>query len=191
MKEALSTANPQQEISFITDGNPSYQAALHFLNQSGDYSLDLKRVIGLQNLDKESEEYRHFKQIVERLNRTYKYHIRAANGFKCKNGAVALTTLIVTHYNFLRPHHTLKYNTPVPLDFLQGIDTLQGRWTKIINTSLSLMPCRNPPKFTLAAKGDFISIAFNVQPYPFFPFRVIPYIYEFAFHTITYDALTL
>lgn len=138
MKEALSTADSQQKISFIADGNPSYQAALHFLNQSGDYSLDLKRVIGLQNLDKESEEYRHFKQIVERLNRTYRYHIRAANGFKCKNGAVALTTLIVTHYNFLRPHHTLKYKTPVPLDFLQGIDTLQGRWTKIINTSLSL-----------------------------------------------------
>ena len=49
---------------------------------------------------------------MERLNRTYKYHIRPAHGFNCDNGAVALTTLFVTHYNFLRPHFAHGGKTP-------------------------------------------------------------------------------
>jgi len=40
-----------------------------------------QKVIGLQNLDEESKLNRHFKQIIERFNRTYKYHVRADSGF--------------------------------------------------------------------------------------------------------------
>jgi transposase InsO family protein len=90
-------------------------------------------VIGLQNLDAESEEYRSFKQLVERLNRTYKYHVRPAAGFNSKNGAVSLTTLFVTHYNFLRPHMSLRYQPPVPLQELKALPTIQARWTKILS----------------------------------------------------------
>lgn len=86
----------------------------------------------------ESEEFRPFKQIIERLNRTYKFHTGATCGFKNKNGAVALTTLFVTYYNFLRPHSALGYSVPIPLENLKGIDTLQGKWAEVLQTSFSL-----------------------------------------------------
>jgi transposase InsO family protein len=84
-------------------------------------------VVGLQNLDKESEEFRPFKELMERLNRTYKFHTRVVGGFNSVNGAVALTTLFVIYYNFLRPHTSLNYSVPIPLEPLKGTDTLQGK----------------------------------------------------------------
>ena len=72
------------------------------------------------------------KEHIERLNRTYKFHTRAACGFNSVNGAIALTTLFVTYYNFLRPHISLNYSVPIPLEPLKGITTLQGKWAKII-----------------------------------------------------------
>ena len=97
--ETLRTYNNQRPLTFVSDENPAYPAAIHFLNaDSQGKPIDHKKVLGLQNLDEESEQYRPFKQIVERLNRTYKYHTRSAQGFKCKNGTLALTTLFVTHY---------------------------------------------------------------------------------------------
>ncbi len=138
MTEAIRTAKPDQNITFITDGNPFYPSGIHFINQSLDKSLSLKKVIGLQNLDSESEKFRPFKQLIERLNRTYKFHTRAANGFKSKNGAVALTSLFVSYYNFIRPHFSLNYSTPIPLKELEGIDTIQAKWSKILNMAFAL-----------------------------------------------------
>ena len=138
IKEALRTASPNLKTFLITDGNPAYQNAIHFLNKSLDHKLNLKNVIGIQNLDAVSTRFRPFKQIIERLNRTYKFHMRAAAGFSSKNGAVSLTTLFVTFYNFLRPHMSLDYNVPVPLDFLKGFDTLQGRWAALIQVAIAL-----------------------------------------------------
>lgn len=135
MKEALRTADPHQQITFVTDGNPSYPAGIHFINAQLSNTADIqhRKVIGLQNLDKESEEFRPFKQLIERLMRTYKHHVRPSHGFNSINGATALTTLFVTHYNFLRPHSSLKHNTPVHLPALESIDTIQGKWAKIIS----------------------------------------------------------
>ncbi len=138
MKEAIRTAGPSQEITFVTDGNPSYPAGIHFLNQSHSPTLAHRKVIGLQNLDSESEEFRPFKQLIERLIRTYKFHTRAACGFSSKEGAIALTTLFVTHYNFLRPHCTLGHSVPIPLEELGDIDTLQGKWAKILSLAFQL-----------------------------------------------------
>jgi len=138
INEAIRTAGANLKTFIITDGNPSYQNAIHFINKSLDNKLKLKNVIGLQNLDAVSTRFRPFKQIIERLNRTYKFHMRAAAGFSSKNGAVALTTLFVTFYNFLRPHMSLNYNVPVPLDFLKGFDTLQGRWAALIQHAIAL-----------------------------------------------------
>jgi len=91
-----------------------------------------KKVIGLQNLDAESEEYRSYKQLIERLNRTYKYNVRPTAGFNCTNSAMSLTTLFVTNYNFLRPHMSLQYQPPMPLQELKALPTIQARWTKIL-----------------------------------------------------------
>lgn len=138
MSEAIRTVNDNQQITLITDANPSYQAGIHFINQSRDTKLLHKKVIGLQNLDSESEEFRPFKQLIERFNGTYKFHTRAACGFASSNGAIVLTTVFVTHYNFLRPHSSLNYSVPIPLPELESIPTIQGKWAKIFDIALSL-----------------------------------------------------
>lgn len=138
MLEAIRTVPDDAFIILITDGNPSYPAGIHFINLSRAIPLAHKKVIGLQNLDSESEEYRPFKQLIERLIRTYKFHTRAACGFNSSDGAVALTTLFVTHYNFLRPHTSLNYSVPIPLKELEAISTIQGKWAKILNIAASL-----------------------------------------------------
>lgn len=138
MTEAIRTAPPDQKLTVITDANPSYAAAIHFLNALRDPlpPLTHHKVIGLQNLDEESTEFRIYKQIIERLNRTYKSHVRPTHGFNVRNGAMALTTLFVTHYNFLRPHMTLNYNVPIPLPELDSITSLQGKWMKILSMAI-------------------------------------------------------
>lgn len=136
--EAIRTSEKNQKIIIISDDNPAYPAAIHFINQKFDNSLSHKRVIGLQNLDEESTTYRPFKQLIERLNRTYKFHVRSANGFNSENGALALTILFVTHYNFLREHKSLNYTTPVQLDFLKKHKTIQAQWVEILNKSFEL-----------------------------------------------------
>lgn len=135
MNEAIRTADPEQPIILVTDGNPSYPAGIHYLNaqRASDISLTHRKVIGLQNLDSESEAYRAFKQLIERLNRTFKHHIRPSHGFNSMNGAIALVTLFVAHYNFLRPHTSLKWQVPIPLKELEGITTIQGKWAKILS----------------------------------------------------------
>ena len=138
MNEAIRTAAVDQELTIVTDGNPSYPAGIHYINAKAYDSAEIKhkKVIGLQNLDNESEEYRAFKQLIERLNRTYKYHVRPAAGFNSTNGAVALTTLFVTHYNFLRPHMSLSYLPPIPMQELKALPTIQARWTKILSLAV-------------------------------------------------------
>jgi len=135
MKEAIRTAHPEHTIILVTDGNPSYPAGIHFLNEhrKNDPSIQHRKVMGLQNLDSESEAYRPFKQLIERLNRTFKHHMKPSHGFNSVNGATSLVTLFVTHYNFLRPHMSLKYKTPIELQELEDIDTIQGKWTKILS----------------------------------------------------------
>ena len=132
-KETTRTLSTDKIIEFISDGNPSYDAAALYLNFGLEKPI-LKRysVIGLKNEDKESTEFREYKQLIERLNRTYKFHTRQRSGFKNFNGATALTVLFVTHYNFLRPHSALKYRTPRHIKELDGILTLQGKWSKIL-----------------------------------------------------------
>jgi hypothetical protein len=104
--EAARTLPQDQALRFITDGNPAYQAGVHLLNAHRSASQlphTWRQVIGLENRDEPSTELRPFKQLIERLNRTYKHHVRPACGFATQNGAVALTALFVTHYNFLPP----------------------------------------------------------------------------------------
>jgi transposase-like protein len=141
IKEAARTLAPDQQLTIITDGNPSYTAALHYLNaqkQDNHEHLKIKQiqVIGLKNLDEVSTEYRPFKQIVERLNRTYKHHVRPAAGFSSPNSAMAMTTLFVTHYNFLRPHVALNNKTPIHIPQLKNIRTIQGKWIQILKMAM-------------------------------------------------------
>ena len=124
MKETLRTSSPLDETTCVTDGNPSYVSAYQFLKK--DYPLLIhKKVIGLQNLDSESEEFRRFKEIIERFIRTYGSYTRR-NDFKSPKGALSFVSLFSTHYNFLRPHQSLNYEVPIPLKELEDIPTIQG-----------------------------------------------------------------
>jgi len=76
--------------------------------------------------------------MIERLNRTYRFHTRAACGFDSPNGALTLTVLFVTYYNFLRPHTALSGDRPVHLHELDPIPTVQGRWCKLLDMALAL-----------------------------------------------------
>lgn len=143
LSETIRTLPENDTLEFVGDGNPAYDSATHAINQpslSEGTTPRIKRrtVIGLKNEDEESSDYRPFKQIIERLNRTYKFHTRARSGFKDFNGAVALTVLFVTHYNFLRAHSSLRYKCPVQVDDLDNIKTIQGRWGRILDMALDL-----------------------------------------------------
>jgi putative transposase len=119
----------------ITDGNPSYDAAVMAYNASVNNKtneLTKRTVIGLKNLDSESTEYRSFKQLVERLNRTYKYHTRPRAGFKSFDGATSLTTLFVAYYNFIRPHATCDHKPPVILAALKDQKLYPAQWVALL-----------------------------------------------------------
>lgn len=125
--------DPGKQFKYVADGLPSYDSAIMA------YNKDLKKdkiirykVIGLENLDSESKEYRRFKQIVERLNRTYKFHTRPRAGFKTFEGAVCLTVLFVAFYNFMRSHSSLKGNVPVPLECLKDIELYPRMWSMLL-----------------------------------------------------------
>jgi transposase-like protein len=119
-------------LLFVADGNPSYQAAVTFLKKEG-IDLDLKQVIGLENKDLISTTYRYLKNLVERVNRTYKHY--AVNCFQNIEGASSHLAPVVTNYNFIRPHRSLNYQTPVALDKLKNIPLIQDVWAEILRST--------------------------------------------------------
>lgn len=58
-------------LLLITDANPIYNVTQFFFQINGT-KFTLKQIIGVKNKDEVSKEYRPFKQIEERLNRTFK-----------------------------------------------------------------------------------------------------------------------
>lgn len=140
MNVATRTAKSSQKLILITNGNPANPSWLYYLNSKRESHsfIEHRKVIGLQNLDEESEINRLFKQIIELFNRTYKYHIGAANGFKSKNSAVCFTTLFVSRFNFRMPQMALNYKNPIPVKELENIQTIQNKWCKIINVAAKL-----------------------------------------------------
>jgi transposase-like protein len=122
-----------KQFEYVADGLPSYDSAVMAYNKDLDKDKIIRyKVIGLKNLDPESKEYRRFKQIIERLNRTYKFHTRPRAGFKTFEGAVCLTVLFVAFYNFMRSHSALSGNVPVPLNCLEGIDLYPRMWSTLL-----------------------------------------------------------
>ncbi|MBU3181969.1 transposase [Clostridium psychrophilum] len=62
------------------------------------------QVIGLTNADTVTTEYSWVKQIIECLNRTFKFSYRVTNGFSSEERSNTHLALLVAYYNFLRPH---------------------------------------------------------------------------------------
>ena len=123
-----------ENFKFIADGYSAYPlAAMEFAKKFGkDFTFQITQVIGLTNDDAVSKEHRPFKQIVERLNRTYKASYRKTNGFDNIEGANYDLALWVAYYNFLRPHKHNKYKVLNEVEMLQGADNMPGKWQLLI-----------------------------------------------------------
>ena len=100
-----------ENFKFIADGYSAYPlAAMEFVKKLGnDFTFKITQVIGLTNDDAVSKEHRPYKQMIERLNRTYKASYRHTNGFDHIDGANYDLALWVAYYNFLRPHKHKNY----------------------------------------------------------------------------------
>lgn len=91
-----------QNFKFIADGYSAYPltAQQFFVQSKGKINFNITQVIGLTNDDAVSKEFRPYKQIIERLNRTYKASYRPTNGFHNIDGANYDLALWVAYYNF-------------------------------------------------------------------------------------------
>ena len=123
-----------EKFRFIADGYSAYPlAAQQFLREFGErFKFEITQVIGLTNDDAVSTQFRPYKQMIERLNRTYKASYRHTNGFGNINGANYDLALWVAYYNFLRPHNHNGYKVLNEVDLLKGADNMPGKWQLLI-----------------------------------------------------------
>lgn len=123
-----------KNFRFISDGYSGYPlAAQQFaLQEDNPLHFDVTQVIGLTNDDVVSKEFRPFKQIIERLNRTFKSSYRLTCGYDTFDGANYSVSLWVAYYNFLRPHPISKFKPLNEIDTLAGSDTMQAKWQLLI-----------------------------------------------------------
>jgi len=123
-----------ENLNLITDGNPIYLLAQQFFAQ---YSInfDVTQVIGLTNDDPVSAEFRPLKQIIERLNRTFKGNYKPTTGYSADFGAISSVTLFVAYFNFLRPHTALDGNIPAVIPELEKLPNMPAKWLKLIKMS--------------------------------------------------------
>lgn len=119
---------------FIADGYSAYPlAAQQFaLKEEDPLKFDITQVIGLTNDDAVSKQFRPFKEIVERLNRTFKASYRQTCGYDNFDGANYSVALWVAYYNFLRPHSRFRYKPLVRFEPLEGATLMQDKWLLLI-----------------------------------------------------------
>lgn len=123
-----------ENFRFVADGYSAYPLAAQqfYLNYGKDFEFDVTQVLGLTNDDAVSKEFRWVKQIVERLNRTFKASYRGTCGYDNFDGANYGVALWVAYYNFLRPH---KHNNFKPLNDLEdfvGAENMPAKWQILI-----------------------------------------------------------
>jgi len=119
---------------FVADGYSAYPlAAQQFaLREENPLNFNITQVIGLTNDDAVSKEYRPFKQMIERLNRTFKESYRLTCGYDTFDGANYSLALWVAYYNFLRPHSRNSFKPLNNVDMLNNADTMQAKWQILI-----------------------------------------------------------
>jgi transposase-like protein/DNA-directed RNA polymerase subunit RPC12/RpoP len=123
---------PGKALKFIADGYSTYPLAAQQCKLQNNWDFDVTQVIGLTNDDAVSAEFRWIKQVIERLNRTFKSSYRVTCGYGSENGALYGVSLWVAYYNFLRPH---PYNYWNPLNELTDFDkagNMPAKWQLLI-----------------------------------------------------------
>lgn len=123
-----------KNFKFIADGYSAYPlAAQQFaLKKENPLDFDITQVIGLTNDDAVSTKFRPYKQMVERLNRTFKVTYKGTCGYKNFDGADYSVSLWVAYYNFLRPHSAKKDKVLNSVDLLEKADNMPGKWQLLI-----------------------------------------------------------
>lgn len=133
---------PGKALKFVADGYTAYKLAeqqfkLHDTKKFKDFSVT--QVIGLTNDDPVSKEYRWLKQIIERLNRTFKFSYKVTNGYGSDDGSNTHLVLFVAYYNFLRPH-SYRYWEPLnEVPELKDVDLMPAKWQVLIQLSQQLI----------------------------------------------------
>ena len=124
---------PNKTLKFIADGYSAYPLAKQQFELEEEKIFDLTQVIGLTNDDPVSTEFRWVKQVVERLNRTFKSSYRVTCGYSSDDGALYGFSLWTAYYNFLRPH---PYNYWKPLNELKEFEfaeNMPAKWQILIS----------------------------------------------------------
>ena len=79
-----------------------------------------------------STEFRPYKQMVERLNRTFKSSYRMTCGYDGFEGSDYSVALWVAYYNFLRPHKNNSFRPLNHLNELDGAENMPAKWQILI-----------------------------------------------------------
>lgn len=129
---------PGKALKFVADGYTAYKLAeQQFKLRNMDF--DVTQVIGLTNDDPVSTEYRWLKQIIERLNRTFKFSYKVSNGYGSDTGANTDLVLFVAYYNFLRPHSYTYWQPLNSVPELEKIELMPAKWQVLIQLSQKLI----------------------------------------------------
>ena len=125
---------PGKALKFVADGYNSYKLAeQQFKLHNMDF--DVTQVVGLTNDDPVSSEYRWLKQIIERLNRTFKFSYKPTNGYGSENGSNSHLALFVAYYNFLRPHRCFKNDVLNHIPEIDKAELMPAKWQVLIKLS--------------------------------------------------------
>lgn len=129
---------PGKALKFIADGYTAYLLARQQF-QLHNMDFDVTQVIGLTNDDPVTTEYRWLKQIIERLNRTFKLSYKVTNGYGSDEGSNTHLCLFVAYYNFLRPH---SYSYWKPLNHVPQLEkcpNMPAKWVTLISLSQQII----------------------------------------------------
>lgn len=124
---------PGKALNFIADGYSAYPLAKQQFELEENKIFNLNQVIGLTNDDPVSTEFRWVKQVIERLNRTFKASYRVTCGYGSDEGALYGFSLWVAYYNFLRPHPYNYWRPLNELEALENIDNMPAKWQILIS----------------------------------------------------------
>ena len=129
---------PGKALKFVADGYTAYKLAQQQFALHGMH-FDVTQVIGLTNEDEVSTEYRWLKQIIERLNRTFKSSYKITNGYGSDDGASTHLVLFVAYYNFLRPHSYTYWKPLNEVPELEKSELMPAKWQLLIELSQQLI----------------------------------------------------
>ncbi len=128
----LLTENADFNPLLVTDGNPVYPLIVQFLRQANIF-INHKIVIGLENNDDQSADFRNLKQIIERLNKNFKKYINDSEYFGSTNGLLSAAVIFTAHFNFIRKNSVLDGKIPVPIPTINPPTVNQPcRWIRLL-----------------------------------------------------------